>query len=1374
MVHPSSPPPSSSVSSSKRPVSQAGDGDATSIGTSLLRHVASPSASTVRPHSAHSSFVTTSSQHSLQGVSTAGWRPKGKLEPIPKKIGIQSPRAAQQLQLALSYADHAAKVGEDPDTAITALLHVSNGGNIDDLDEIVGPTPSRRKLEKLESKDFAFTPSSSISKSKRTGRSEFSEFGLSPKNTGRSAQGSGRDLTFQLPGLGSRFSEASTVRMENEYNFNQDTKRQNYVGPDEFNAIRAYGESVHTSDEKVTDNIRAGFSELRYRTETVRSNLGGARRQRRRIHSKQMSDIKLTRNALPARFLRINSETFFLERLAETIARVVRAQWFHRWKITCRALYLIERERRRKELLILQKRSAAQLLFKLQFRHFEHYIRKCTKHRFRNWVRKMYHLRKVEMTKSAIKMQSVARGLVIRKAMKLRWDSALWLQRVFRGFRVRKALLLRKSAECLQRTFRLYHKMFWAAIKYQTSFRRWRIRLLFKRKVKAARLIQGMARGIEFRYWRLMAALCMQPWWREILKRRHRTAEMIQARYRAHFQRMKYLRCIHGTIVFESFVRMKIQRIKFLVKLAEYREMEAKRKALIKEKRRMKKLAFLYREARKICGHTYTITITNKSSDFILLVAYRPATCKSFEFVVKKTTFMKIPQKQAKKGKIVDADKLYERLIDRLTERKVFGEIVLRLKRHGRGERGVRMMRRVTSVMGHRYVVSIYKWLGSWVFVAYNPVDQEHLRCQFSSHHVHTWLNWSPSDPSPPELLRPGNRYELLVWMCTQLILRKHPNPKLKGKQQLLLKPQLRQENNACKIQCMVRARLARSRARRQAHKVVRKIRDAESKQFFYKYTNTDLILWHKPRVLHDMDDIECPDKWERTRDEFGQVVYFNPLSGKYSRISPHDAAVAMQKKFRQSRGAEFRLEFHQLVKALKMIKTTEEKYKLFPNNLPVIVNYALYQHTIVGDYNKAREMYEKALKVSSHNPVILYGYGLLMLMGNFYPRKKYYMVALDQFEKARLMDEQRTAMVLAKQSFFHWAVVSQPQNARAMANYGLYHQYIEGHHYKAGKYLRRAINIDPDDEAIIACWDEYSNPDNVLTASERKLFDNPKTRDYMFQVAETQGQAEIDARKERMLAVQGKELQEEEVRIADLTAKGRGGDGLRLKPPDKNVKVVLDSLGVGTYFYQIGDLGIETVADMQLLEKDDLVALGMKKIQIRKLLKRLKLKDPVAASMKKQEKKKKSNSNSKPGTSRSWNSIGRRSGTATSASTNVTAATNNYDYNNYYEQTNGNQQLPEEKEKVREMGEVRSYFVKGKLCKSEKWNEAAKRLQGLFRTRKARFYLQTLVASIYEKLWDEENQCYYYVNNKTGESSWNKPKALGSSDLRDSSYDYY
>lgn len=1259
-----------------------------------------------------------------------GWVPR-KLEPIPKELALQSPRAAQQLQMALSYAEYAVNTEGSRTAVISNLLHASKGEQIEELETI-----SQAPLNIQSSNSLSVSVNNEYRNNAH--QSTHSKDDLFTK----SITGLGSDIGV---GLGSRFSAVTT---DAEF----------FLEEDEVAALTEYGRSAQTSDEKVTSYIREGFTELRLRTENVRANLGGARRHRERIHTKQMKDIKLTRNALPARFLRLNSKAFFLERLADTIARLMRAEWFHRWKVICRALYLIEKERRRKDLLVLQRRTAAQLLFKLQWRHYEFYIRKASKHRFRDWVRRMYYLRKIEMTRCAIKLQGIGRGHVVRQHMKLRWDSAVWLQRVFRGFSVRKALMIRKASECLQRTFRLYHKKYWASIFFQKSYRKWTARLLYIRKRKASIKIQGMARGVEFRYWRIMAALCMQPWWRIIFARRQRTCEKIQARYRAHYQRMKYLRTIRGTIVFESFVRMKLQRIKFLVKLAEHREREAKRKALIKEKRRMKKLAFLYREARKICGHTYTITINNKSSDFVSLVAYRNVTCKSFEFIIKKTTFMKIPLKDAKQGKGVNEEKLYQSLTDRLTERKVFGEIVLRMKKHGQGERGIRMMRRVTSVMGHRYVVSVYKWLGSWVFVAYDPTNQEILRCMFSSHHVYDWLNWTPADPSPPELLRPENTYDLLVWMCTQLILRPHPHFSMKGKQQLLLKPQLRQEVNACKIQCLIRSRLALSKARRMVHKVVQKIMDADSKQFFYKYTNTGDIIWHKPNVLHDMDDIECNDKWERTRDKDGQIIYFHPLSGKYSRISPHDAAVAVQKKFRQSRGKEFRLEFHQLVKALKMIKTTEEKYKLFPNNLPVIVNYALYQHTIVGNYTLARELYEKAKAISGHNPVILYGYGLLMLMGNFYPRKKYYMVALDLFQKAQLMDEQRTVMSLAKQSFFHWAVVSQPESARAMANYGLFHQYIENHEYKARKYLRRAINIDPDDESIIACWDELENPEATLTPSERKLFDNPNTRDYMFQVAESQGKAAIEARKEKEMLISGDKKREEEERINELAEKGRSGDGLKIKPPSKNVKLVLDSLGLGTYLYMIGDLGVETVSDMQELENDDLVPLGLKKIQIRKLLKRLKEKDPVAASQKKNDLKNKTN-----------------------LKKNLKKQKKEEQQQQYQLQLQQNYQSQNEEnfhqtqpEVSITNGTIREYFKTGDLCNSTEWKEAALKLQGLFRSRKARKYMQILLASIFQKLWDDENQCYYYVNTKTGDSSWFKPACLGNNDLRDSTYDYY
>ena len=61
---------------------------------------------------------------------------------------------------------------------------------------------------------------------------------------------------------------------------------------------------------------------------------------------------------------------------------------------------------------------------------------------------------------------------------------------------------------------------------------------------------------------------------------------------------------------------------------------------------------------------------------------------------------------------------------------------------------------------------------------------------------------------------------------------------------------------------------------------------------------------------------------------------------------------------------------------------------------------------------------------------------------------------------------------------------------------------------------------------------------------------------------------------------------------------------------------------------------------------------------------------------------------------------------------------------------------------------------------------EAAVRIQGMWRARKARIILHDIARGTYEKLYDEESgECYYY-NKATGESMWFKPLALGSDDV--------
>eukprot|EP00948_MAST-09A_sp_MAST-9A-sp1_P003085 g3085.t1 len=61
---------------------------------------------------------------------------------------------------------------------------------------------------------------------------------------------------------------------------------------------------------------------------------------------------------------------------------------------------------------------------------------------------------------------------------------------------------------------------------------------------------------------------------------------------------------------------------------------------------------------------------------------------------------------------------------------------------------------------------------------------------------------------------------------------------------------------------------------------------------------------------------------------------------------------------------------------------------------------------------------------------------------------------------------------------------------------------------------------------------------------------------------------------------------------------------------------------------------------------------------------------------------------------------------------------------------------------------------------------EAAKCIQGLFRSRKAKKLIRELIRGIYEKAVDPNTGETYYYNKKTGESSWYKPRGLGSEDL--------
>lgn len=61
---------------------------------------------------------------------------------------------------------------------------------------------------------------------------------------------------------------------------------------------------------------------------------------------------------------------------------------------------------------------------------------------------------------------------------------------------------------------------------------------------------------------------------------------------------------------------------------------------------------------------------------------------------------------------------------------------------------------------------------------------------------------------------------------------------------------------------------------------------------------------------------------------------------------------------------------------------------------------------------------------------------------------------------------------------------------------------------------------------------------------------------------------------------------------------------------------------------------------------------------------------------------------------------------------------------------------------------------------------DAAKRIQGMFRAHTARAHMRKLVSSVYEKIWDASSERFYYHNTHTKQVKWEKPRWVDDADL--------
>ena len=265
-------------------------------------------------------------------------------------------------------------------------------------------------------------------------------------------------------------------------------------------------------------------------------------------------------------------------------------------------------------------------------------------------------------------------------------------------------------------------------------------------------------------------------------------------------------------------------------------------------------------------------------------------------------------------------------------------------------------------------------------------------------------------------------------------------------------------------------------------------------------------------------------------------------------------------------------------------------------------------------------------------------------------------MLAQDYIALARNMDKKGNAFHVAEENFFHWGLVANPKDERALCNYALMHQYVNQNINAATKYFLRAINVAPSNETILKCYNEMLDPDSVITESERVLWKSRNTKDYLFQAYETRNH-------------QSEELERNK----------------------KELEQHLKRMGVDRWTHDLQqELGVTSLSKLKNITEKDLIHVGVRPKRLRVEL--LKSVGVVVES-----------------------------------------------------------ESPDREAHRRPI---------------ESDNEAATIIQNLFRRSQARVRIFQLISSVVYKCWDENSQCFYYYNEKTGESKWTKPALLGDHDL--------
>lgn len=553
-------------------------------------------------------------------------------------------------------------------------------------------------------------------------------------------------------------------------------------------------------------------------------------------------------------------------------------------------------------------------------------------------------------------------------------------------------------------------------------------------------------------------------------------------------QRVKY------AILLQQEWRRFYWRNRFLCHLERIRD-ERRKQILItrskfKESKQRELASIVYRDVIRIDDIIAVVTIhlqddTQLRDDTsMLLTVYVPTTKRTFRFKLAENDVRECLEKAlSREGKLSWDEMLSERALRELPKRLVLrlvrNQPIFIFSRRHIVEKGILVDKRFVRADGEIFILSTFRSPHDFVFSTYQPSKRLHMRTKLTVPKLIEWIHDSGENhknDSHISMLHPKRQPDLLEWLIKRVLIRRKP---LADCMMILLQFEAEEERVlklVVKVQAQWRRLKSFRRAKNETLQQYEKIFDRENQIYVYRNILTDQRQKDKPKLLGE-DELEDPvDEWRKEEmydATTGRAVHYyaNYATGQSSWLSEEDAARLVQRKYRSKHESNLigkKISFADVVKATQFINGARTKYEQDPTKLSNIVNFALLTHCLDLDFDAARPIYERAMKLSPNHPLISRVYAIFLLASRQSPQNVTFQTACQLLHDADVADRNQTMIQSAAEIYFRWAVLVDARNPLTLLNYALLHQCVYKNYDHSEKLYRAALALDPTNTHVV------------------------------------------------------------------------------------------------------------------------------------------------------------------------------------------------------------------------------------------------------------------------------------------------------------------